>query len=373
MKNISKFFLIICFIFIANINGCNANTNNQKANDSTSSIKNIYGFGRVKIKPDFVNNTFEFRVEDQVLSTASDKNAQIMNEFKNFLIGLGVEEKHINTKVYNTRNFHKQIPNGNVETFYNTYTKLSIPIPAEKIYEIDDIMKDLEIEELKPIYRENENVVERFSLGFYSNSNKTANDAKNIAKSKQEKLIDALKNIGISDLQLLDFRTQIDKKDLYDTEEMFEVVHSYQIKISTSIDISKILKKCEDLGITYNREMEYEISDELFKKSKLNAYENAMSDAREKAEALLRDQKFQIGNFSVVDLTDQSNNSEDQAADEYAPTAENIVIKEVYIEKLNGDMHIENVEIKAPDIPFAHTQESELSVLILTNFEIIKN
>lgn len=320
----------------------------------TGKLNDISGNGTVSVKPDQVESYFELQTEADTVEKASTENAKIMDELKKYLLSLGINEKDIETSRYSKGEKEIRKPEGKIS--YKTVFQAAVSIEKDKFYQVTDILNNENIAELKN-YDSNQPQKFYFTIEA-KDSNKES--SRKIAKTKYDRIESALNKVGIKDIALINYN--ISEEEERETQKLYTITHSFKVKMKTDVDMAKLLKRCEELGIKNPGNMTYGISDELKETLVLEAYKKAMEDLYAKAEAILSVRGYKVGD---VDIWDRSNiNGLISSAPVSSIMMNQRSLKANYM--LNDEAITEEV-----DIPFSAPQEMKITVTLTANFDII--
>lgn len=371
-----KIFITTAILILSLNSFGNGNTENRTEREQkqygknymvVGALSNIRGKGEIKVKPDILINTFELKTENESLEKASEENAKTMNEFKKYLLSIGVKESDIETSRYSKNTETVKKSEDEKEKIYETSFSVSLYIPNDKYYNVTEIINKENINELTHIRTNstNQEVMREFQFVIEA-LDKDKDTSKKLAKDKYDRITKEIKNLGLQEPVILNYSNEESAKE--ETKKIYTITHAYTVKIPATADIGKLLKKCETLKIKNPGAMTYDMSEELREKATLEAYEKAMNNIYTKAKVILKNQGYDLGDASIVDQTNDYPIPLNNFGRNYGV---------VMNQNFNGQMTPVNTEIEVDEgittgIPFSAVQEMKVTVNLLANFEIIK-
>ncbi|MGF6906451.1 SIMPL domain-containing protein [Fusobacterium sp. PH5-44] len=366
-----KNFIMLITIIILSINSLSNNIETREERERrqygkntivVGNLTNIRGKGEVKVKPDIVINTFELKTKGDTIEKASEENAKTLNEFKKYLISIGVKENDIETSKYSKGSEEVKKTENEIEKIYETSFSVSLIIPNEKYYNVTEIIGKEGISDLKHTATYNNGQDREFQF-IIESTDKNNDISKKLAKDKYDRIKKEFNQIGLSDPIILDFSNTDTTKD--DTKKVFTITHAYTVKIPTTANIGNILKKCEALKIKNPGTMIYDMSEELREKATLEAYEKAMDNIYNKSKVILKNRGYDLGDGSFSDQTNDYIPLNDYARG-------GIMMNQAGLNMAGMNSEIDADKALPIDIPFSAVQEMKVTVNLIASFEIIK-
>ena len=331
-------------------------------------LSNIRGVGEIKVKPDILINIFELRTENESLEKASDENAKIMNEFREYLLSIGVKENDIETNRYSKNTETVKKPENEIEKFYETSFSISLIMPNDKYADVTNILNRENINELRHTSTytlSNQESIREFQFVIES-LDRDRETSQKLATDKYNRIATEIKKLGLDEPAILNYSNSEENRD--ETKTVYSITHAYKVRIPATVDVGQLLQKCESLQIKNPSTMTYDISDDLQEKATLEAYEKAMESIYSKSRVILKANGYTLGDASSI--TDQTDifSSSNNLGREYGVQMNQSFRGQI----LPMNMEVEIDEEFSTDIPFSAVQEIKVSVNLLANFEIIK-
>lgn len=316
-------------------------------------INNLVGKGEVKVKPDIIITEFELKTEGNSLDDASDKNAKSMKEFKDYLMSIGVKSEEIETSRYTRSEGTVPKDKNEKKDEYRTEIRVQLnSIDTGKFYDIVDVLEKEGIGELTK--------VSSYDSYYYTikSPNTNKDSSKKMAKEKYDRIENSLKMIGVTNISILDYKTSEAETEM---KKVYYVTHAFRVKLKTSMDMGKILKKGQSLKIKNPGNMSYDVSDEIKKKATLEAYDKAMTDLDDKSKVILKNRGYELGDIKY--LNDSS------PYWDYGTNRNNTIFMQN-----SGSIQLDSrAEISiGEDIPFSVAQEMKISVSLTASYDILK-
>ena len=325
---------------------------------------NIPGTGEVKVRPDIIIANFEAYTENEELEKASQENAETMNELKKYLLSIGVKEDDIETSRYTKGEKEIPLPESKQVKKYVTTFQVALAIKNDNFYEVTDILNGSGITELNKAntgsaaISYDSNVPSLFYFNIVT-SDTNRDTSKKLAKEKYDSIAASLSKIDGMDISLFSYNVEEVQENI--TKKVYTITHDFVVKMSADTDMGKLIKKCETLKIKNPGDLSYDISPELRDKATLEAYNKAMKDIYARANMIIKDSEYELGDFSVTDNTSRV----------YPMPMPKMAMNNAYMDK----MVVAEMESSSPandDIPFAVSSEMKITVMMTANFTIIK-
>ena len=70
-----------------------------------------------------------------------------------------------------------------------------------------------------------------------------------------------MKKLGVQEVSIFNYNVQETKET--EKKKIYTITHAFKVKMKSSVDMGKLLKKCETLRIKNPGSMVYDISEEL--------------------------------------------------------------------------------------------------------------
>lgn len=316
------------------------------------SINNLVGKGEVKVKPDIIITEFELKTEADTLDKASNENAKLMTEFKNYLLSLGIKSDNIETSRYTRSDGTVNKEENEKKEKYKTIMDVRInSLEADKFYKVVEI---LEKEGIKQLNRNN------YSSNYYytyriESPSTTEKQSKQSVKEKYDRIEKKLQEIGIREIVPDNYQTtetEAEKKKVY------YVTHTFRVKMPSSIDMGKVLKKGQSLKIKNPGNLSYDVSDNVRKKATLDAYDRAMSEIYDKSKVILKNRGYELGDIKYI--------NDNAPYWDYGNKGKDTIMMQ------NSALVMTDSKISGPDIPFSVAQEMKITVTLTASYDILK-
>lgn len=321
----------------------------------TGKINDISGAGEIIVKPDIIITNFELMTEADTLEKASEENAKSMNELKKYLLSIGVKENDIETSRYSKGEKVEERFKDEKSNIYKTTFQVIITMENDKFYPVTDVLSKENIIELKNInsdYRKNFYfVIESFD--------KNREASRKLAKEKYDRIESSLKKLGVQDVSIFNYNVQETKET--EKKKTYTITHAFKVKMKSSVDMGKLLKKCETLRIKNPGSMTYDISEELRTKATMEAYEKAMNNLYEKARIIIKNRGYELGDITIWDRT--------QSGRDYMPLPAPAVMMNQ--RSMTASYFMDEKAIESTDIPFSAAQEMKITARVSASFDII--
>lgn len=321
----------------------------------TGKINDVSGVGEVTVKPDIIITNFELMTEADTLEKASEENAKSMNELKKYLLPIGVKENDIETSRYSKGEKVEAKFKGEKSNIYKTTFQVIITMENDKFYSVTDILNKENITELK-------NVNSDYRKNFYfviESFDKNIETSRKLAKEKYDRIESALKKLGVQEVSIFNYNVQETKET--EKKKIYTITHAFKVKMKSSVDMGKLLKKCETLRIKNPGSMVYDISEELRTKTTMEAYEKAMNNLYEKAKIIIKNRGYELGDVTIWDRT--------QNGGDYIPFPAPAVMMNQ--RSINASYFVNEEAMESTDIPFSTAQEMKITARISASFDII--
>ena len=321
----------------------------------TGKINDISGIGEITVKPDVIITNFELMTEAATLEKASEENAKSMNELKKYLLSTGVKENDIETSRYSKGEKVEEKFKDEKSNIYKTAFQVIITMENDKFYSVTDILNKENIIELK-------NINSDYRKNFYfaiESFDKNIETSRKLAKEKYDRIESALKKLGVQDVSIFNYNVQETKET--EKKKTYTITHAFKVKMKSSVDMGKLLKKCETLRIKNPGSMIYDISEELRTKATMEAYEKAMNNLYEKARIIIKNRGYELGDVTIWDRT--------QSGRDYMPLPAPAVMMNQ--RSINASYFVNEEAMESTDIPFSTAQEMKITARISASFDII--
>ena len=301
----------------------------------TGKINDVSGVGEVTVKPDIIITNFELMTEADTLEKASEENAKSMNELKKYLLSIGVKENDIETSRYSKGEKVEAKFKDEKSNIYKTTFQVIIT------------MKNVNSDYRKNFYF----VIESFD--------KNIETSRKLVKEKYDRIESALKKLGVQEVSIFNYNVQETKET--EKKKTYTITHAFKVKMKSSVDMGKLLKKCETLRIKNPGSMVYDISEELRTKTTMEAYEKAMNNLYEKAKIIIKNRGYELGDVTIWDRT--------QNGGDYIPFPAPAVMMNQ--RSINASYFVNEEAMESTDIPFSTAQEMKITARISASFDII--
>ena len=321
----------------------------------TGKINDVSGVGEVTVKPDIIITNFELMTEADTLEKASEENAKSMNDLKKYLLSIGVKENDIETSRYAKGEKVEEKLKDEKSNIYKTTFQVIITMENNKFYPVTDILSQENIIELK-------NINSDYRNNFYfviDTFDKNRETSRKLAKEKYDRIESSLKKLGVQDVSIFNYNVEETKET--EKKKIYTITHAFKVKMKSSIDMGKLLKKCEALRIKNPGRMTYDISEELRDKATLEAYEKAMNNLYEKAKIIIKNRGYELGNVTIWDRT--------QSGRDYLPIPAPAVMMNQ--SRVNAKYFVSQADSDSTDIPFSTAQEMKITARVSASFDII--
>ena len=321
----------------------------------TGKINDVSGVGEVTVKPDIIITNFELMTEADTLEKASEENAKSMNELKKYLLSIGVKENDIETSRYSKGEKVEAKFKDEKSNIYKTTFQVIITMENDKFYSVTDVLNKENITELK-------NVNSDYRKNFYfviESFDKNIETSRKLAKEKYDRIESALKKLGVQEVSIFNYNVQETKET--EKKKTYTITHAFKVKMKSSVDMGKLLKKCETLRIKNPGSMVYDISEELRTKTTMEAYEKAMNNLYEKAKIIIKNRGYELGDVTIWDRT--------QNGGDYIPFPAPAVMMNQ--RSINASYFVNEEAMESTDIPFSTAQEMKITARISASFDII--
>lgn len=321
----------------------------------TGKINDISGTGEIIVKPDILMTNFELMTEADTLEKASEENAKSMNELKKYLLSIGVKENDIETSRYSKGEKIEEKFKDEKSNIYKTNFQVIVTMKNDKFYLVTDILSKENIIELKSI---NNDYKENFYFTIES-FDKNMEASRKLAKDKYDRIESALKKLGVQDVSIFSYNVQETKET--EKKKIYTITHTFKVKMKSSVDMGKLLKKCEELRVKNPGSITYDISEELRTKATMEAYEKAVNNLYEKAKVIIKNRGYELGDVTIWDRT--------QSGREYMPLpAPGVLMNQ---KRINTSYYVEETTAESVDIPFSTAQEMKITAKASASFDII--
>lgn len=194
------------------------------------------------------------------------------------------------------------------------------------------------------------------SIGVKENDIETS---RKLAKEKYDRIESALKKLGVQEVSIFNYNVQETKET--EKKKTYTITHAFKVKMKSSVDMGKLLKKCETLRIKNPGSMVYDISEELRTKTTMEAYEKAMNNLYEKAKIIIKNRGYELGDVTIWDRT--------QNGGDYIPFPAPAVMMNQ--RSINASYFVNEEAMESTDIPFSTAQEMKITARISASFDII--
>lgn len=321
----------------------------------TGKINDVSGVGEVTVKPDIIITNFELMTEADTLEKASEENAKSMNDLKKYLLSIGVKENDIETSRYAKGEKVEEKLKDEKSNIYKTTFQVIITMENDKFYPATDILSKENIIELK-------NINSDYKKNFYfviESFDKNRETSRKLAKEKYDRIESSLKKLGVQDVSIFNYNVEETKET--EKKKTYTITHAFKVKMSSSVDMGKLLKKCETLRIKNPGSMTYDISEELRDKATMEAYEKAMNNLYEKAKVIIKNRGYELGDVTVWDRT--------QSGRDYLPVPAPAVMMNQ--SRVNAKYFVSQADSDSTDIPFSTAQEMKITARVSASFDII--
>lgn len=321
----------------------------------TGKINDVSGVGEVTVKPDIIITNFELMTEADTLEKASEENAKSMNDLKKYLLSIGVKENDIETSRYAKGEKVEEKLKDEKSNIYKTTFQVIITMENDKFYPATDILSKENIIELK-------NINSDYKKNFYfeiESFDKNRETSRKLAKEKYDRIESSLKKLGVQDVSIFNYNVEETKET--EKKKTYTITHAFKVKMSSSVDMGKLLKKCEALRIKNPGSMTYDISEELRDKATMEAYEKAMNNLYEKAKVIIKNRGYELGDVTVWDRT--------QSGRDYLPVPAPAVMMNQ--SRVNAKYFVSQADSDSTDIPFSTAQEMKITARVSASFDII--
>ena len=312
-------------------------------------LNNLVGIGTLKVKPDLMVTEFELKTEGNTLEQASNENAKTMTEFKKYLMSLGIKSEDIETSRYTRNNETVQGEKGKGRYV----TKIDVRINSLDTQRFYDVMGILEQEEISRLIKNDYGNYYTYTIESPVTTEKSS---KQTAKDKYDRIEKKLRGAGIGNVEIASYNTteaEPEKKQVY------IVTHAFRVRMSTSLDMGKILQKGQSYKIKNPGRITYDISEQLKKKYTLEAYDKAMNEIVDKSKVILKNRGYEIGDIKYINDSspywNYNNNS-----------GSGIVMMQ------NSGNFSTNYNAESVDIPFSVAQEMSITVTLTASYDILK-
>jgi uncharacterized protein YggE len=206
-------------------------------------LDNIVGTGTIKLSPEFFTLTFELKTNSSKFGMgdskeaqvkAAEENTKVMNEFKTFLISVGVKDEDMTTTQYSVKSVSKTLSNA-ADVVHRLKVKFYLPA------KIGDVYKKIEPTDIKvidePVYGASEKSRKEAKLLAYEYALKDIfTQAETLAKFGKFEVGD-IKSVNEDNGQL-QFRTnrQSQANVFYESTDLME--SGFDLEEKTSVPYS---------------------------------------------------------------------------------------------------------------------------------------
>ena len=361
----------ILFAMLLNIgiafNSYAANSVNQELNVNNTYLqlqelkygKNLIPVGKVEakisetvvLKPDTVQFSVTLLTDAATPNNASDLNVNIMKQFKDELLKLGLTEDNLETIGY--QNNVRDINQENSQENSKYQANMNIVIKIDNNDSFVDLNKILDKYNINDIHQVKSDKVKNLYAFNIRETAQTLNNAKDNLYKKYSTITDELKKLQLTDFTITNSDTDKISPERI-TVKQYYVQHNLMVK-TTKLDlIGKIIAKAQELKMVVNDDTYYTVSKEAVQKAVEEHEAILLAKLKNKVERLLAKQ-YLLGAPIQLDIS----GGEFDLHSEYNPSQR-------YAKRLYADGNMRaDVNIYAPT-------EYKINLVLSGTFETLK-
>lgn len=208
---------------------------------------------QIKLKPDTAEFSITYITEGTTPNDASNRNAENMKKFKEYLIQLGLKDDNLTTVAYQNYENEKQQPVGNKSMQYKSTFTINLSITNKQFFDVVKLLDENNINDIQ------QDSYQKYYIFKIQQISDTAEKAKQLNQQKYQQIVAQLNKLGINDITVAGYDNQV-------VSPSSEMVKKYYVQNTTEIKVTnfdllgKIISKAQELKMMVNNDMHYSVS-----------------------------------------------------------------------------------------------------------------